>query len=80
MSVVLYLDQARLQPVLDDAWHRVAMISFTGGTLTTLCGETDDIEYKPAALRPGALKTCWECDTAYRRSHNIASPPGGRHT
>ncbi|MFJ8915550.1 hypothetical protein [Amycolatopsis sp. NPDC102389] len=76
MSVILFLDQARLQPVLDDVWHRVAVISFAAGTLATLCGQAGVIEYRPAALRPVALKTCWECDKTYRRNHDIASTPG----
>lgn len=71
MSVVVFLDKARLQPVINDAWHRVARINFAVGSLTTLCGEVEEIEYEPSEHRPGGLKTCWSCDSIYRRSQNI---------
>jgi hypothetical protein len=44
MSVVVYIDPARLQPVFNDAWHRVVRLDFSRGTLTTLCGQTEDID------------------------------------
>jgi hypothetical protein len=43
--------------------------------LTTLCDLTEEIEYKPAEYRTNGVKTCWECDTAYRRSRNIPKRP-----
>ena len=71
MSVRVYLNRELLQPVRDDVWHRVARIDFTGGKLTTLCGEVEEIEYEPAEHRPNGVKTCWECDRAFRESRNI---------
>ncbi|WP_328442966.1 MULTISPECIES: hypothetical protein [unclassified Amycolatopsis] len=71
MSVVVYLDKAKLQPLIADVWHRVAGIDFIGGKLTTLCGLTEEVEYEPTEHRPTGVKTCWECDTNYRRSRNI---------
>lgn len=70
MSVIVYLDKARIQPALDDMWHRVARIDFTTNTLTTLCGEEEPIEYDQFEHRP-PLKTCWDCDLAYRRAMRI---------
>lgn len=73
--MIVYLNSATLQPVINDVWHRVARLDFTGGKLTTLCDLTGETEYKPVEYRPNGVKTCWECDTAYRRSRNIPKRP-----
>ncbi|MEU7785876.1 hypothetical protein [Amycolatopsis sp. NPDC049159] len=71
MSLIVYLDKARIQPALDDIWHWVADIDFGNGILTTLCGEEHEVVFENYVRRP-PLKTCWECDLAYRRAMRIS--------
>jgi hypothetical protein len=80
VTATVYLDPARIQPVIDGEWHRVTSIPYPGEEITVLCGARATVTFDVWAHRnTGQVATmCPGCDRAYRRALGIPAQIGGR--
>ncbi len=80
MTATVYLDPARIQPVIDGEWHRVTSIPVPGEEITVLCGARATVTFDVWAHRnDGHVATmCAGCDRVYRRALGIPAQAGGR--
>ncbi|MEU0531961.1 hypothetical protein [Amycolatopsis tolypomycina] len=79
-AATIYLDPARIQPVIDGEWHRVTSIPLPGEEIITLCGARGTVEFDVYARRnDGHVATmCAGCDREYRRALGIPAQARGR--
>lgn len=73
MGARIMVETPHVRPVIDGKWHMTWLRNWPvpGAIIETLCGVSEPAEYGPADSAHVVVKTCWDCDLAWRKAMEV---------